>query len=63
MEIDLGTFMNYGIAGLILIVFYLLFKNELRELREAIYQLKVTQEKLITLLEVIISKLKGGSGG
>jgi len=63
MEIDLSVFMNYGIAGLILLVFYLLFKNELGRLREVIYQLKVTQEKLITLLEVTISKLKGGDCG
>jgi len=63
MEIDLSVFMNYGIAGLILLVFYLLFKNELGRLREAIYQLKVTQEKLITLLEVTINKLKGGNCG
>jgi len=63
VEIDLTVFLNYGIAGLILLVFYLLFKNELTSLRDTINQLRVTQEKMITLLEVIIEKLKGEKRG
>lgn len=63
MEIDLTVFLNYGVAGLILLVFYLLFKNELTSLRDTINQLRVTQEKMITLLEVIIEKLKGEKRG
>jgi hypothetical protein len=63
VEIDLTVFLNYGIAGLILLVFYLLFKNELTSLRDTINQLRVTQEKMITLLEVLIEKLKGEKRG
>jgi len=63
VEIDLTVFLNYGVAGLILLVFYLLFKNELTSLRDTINQLRVTQEKMITLLEVIIEKLKGEKRG
>jgi len=48
---------------LILLVFYLLFKNELTSLRNTINQLRVTQEKMITLLEVLIEKLKGEKRG
>jgi len=32
-------FLNYGIAGLILFVFYMLFKNELSQLRASIEKL------------------------
>jgi hypothetical protein len=63
VEIDPTVFLNYGIAGLILLVFYLLFRNELTSLRDTINQLRVTQEKMITLLEVLIEKLKGEKRG
>lgn len=59
MEIDVSVFLNYGIAGLILLVFYMLWREELKSLREAIIELKVTQEKLITLIDVIMKKLLG----
>jgi len=62
MELDPTIFLNYGIAGLILLVFYLLFREyskKLEELKDAIVQLKVTQEKLITLLDVLLKKLLG----
>jgi len=57
MEID--VFLNYGIAGLVLLVFYMLFRNELASLREAINNLRITQEKLATLLDLILKKLMG----
>jgi len=60
MEIDISVFLNYGMAGLILLVFYLLFRNELSKLNEAIDNLRVTQEKLATLLDILIKKLLGG---
>ena len=59
MEIDISVFLNYGMAGLILLVFYLLFRNELSKLNEAIDNLRVTQEKLATLLDILIKKLLG----
>jgi hypothetical protein len=40
LEDQLATmFLNYGIAGLILFVFYMLFKNELAQLRASIDKL------------------------
>jgi len=59
MEIDPSVFLNYGMAGLILLVFYLLFRNELASLKEAIDNLRLTQEKLATLLDILIKKLLG----
>jgi hypothetical protein len=59
MEIDPTIFLNYGMAGLILLVFYLLFRNELTKLNEAIDNLRVTQEKLATLLDLLLRKLMG----
>jgi hypothetical protein len=59
MEIDPTVFLNYGMAGLILLVFYLLFRNELASLKEAIENLRLTQEKLATLLDILIKKLLG----
>ena len=59
MEIDPTTFLNYGMAGLILLVFYLLFRNELASLKEAIDNLRFTQEKLATLLDILLKKLMG----
>jgi len=57
MEIDPNVFANYGMAGLILLVFYLLWRNELAQLRQAIENLRITQEKLITLIDAIIKKM------
>ena len=59
MELDITVFLNYGIAGLVLLVFYMLFRNELASLREAINNLRITQEKLATLLDLILKKLMG----
>jgi hypothetical protein len=43
------NFLNYGIAGLILYVFYKLFSNELKMLRKSIEDLRQSIEKLIIL--------------
>jgi hypothetical protein len=59
MEIDPTVFLNYGMAGLILLVFYLLFRNELAKLNESIDNLRITQEKLVTLLDLLLKKLMG----
>jgi hypothetical protein len=59
MEPDISVFLNYGMAGLILLVFYLLFRNELSGLKEAIENLRLTQEKLATLIDILIKKLLG----
>jgi hypothetical protein len=59
MEPDISVFLNYGMAGLILLVFYLLFRNELASLKEAIENLRLTQEKIATLLDILIKKLLG----
>ncbi len=48
----LQTAMNYGIAGLILIVFYKLFDNRLAKLEDTINNLNTNITKLITILEV-----------
>jgi hypothetical protein len=49
---------NYGLAGIVIYIFYMLFKNELKELRQSIEKLndKIDQlnqriERLITLIE------------
>ena len=44
-------FLNYGIAGLILFVFYMLFKNELTQLRASI-------EKLDSRIDNLASKIE-----
>jgi len=58
-EDQLATiFLNYGIAGLILYVFYKLFSNELSELRESINQMNANLTKLIDKIEQILEKQK-----
>jgi hypothetical protein len=44
-------FMNYGIAGLILFVFYMLFKNELTQLRSSIDKLDGRIDNLAAKIE------------
>jgi len=48
---DATTFLNYGIAGLILYVFYRLIVNELSHLRETIERMNETVEKMNQTLE------------
>jgi hypothetical protein len=45
------VFLNYGIAGLILFVFYMLFKNELSQLRASIEKLDSRIDNLATKIE------------
>jgi len=47
----LEILLNYGIAGLILYVFYRLFSNELERLREKIEELSGKIEKLVAVIE------------
>ena len=47
----LTVFMNYGIAGLILFVFYMLFKNELTQLRSSIDKLDGRIDNLAAKIE------------
>jgi len=49
---------NYGIAGLILYVFYKLFTNELNSLRKSIEKLSNAIEKNNMLISTLIEKLK-----
>jgi predicted PurR-regulated permease PerM len=49
---------NYGLAGIVIYIFYMLFKNELTELRQSIEKLndRIDQlsrkiERLVTLIE------------
>jgi nitrogen regulatory protein PII-like uncharacterized protein len=49
---------NYGIAGIILYVFYKLFTNELENLRESIEKLSDAIEKNNILISTLIEKLK-----
>ena len=44
-------FLNYGIAGLILFVFYMLFKNELTQLRASIEKLDSRIDDLARRIE------------
>jgi nitrogen regulatory protein PII-like uncharacterized protein len=49
---------NYGIAGIILYVFYKLFTNELTDLRKSIEKLSDAIEKNNILISTLIEKLK-----
>jgi len=42
---------NYGLAGIVIYLFYMLFKNELHQLRESIDKLSDKIEKLVIKLE------------
>jgi hypothetical protein len=47
-------FLNYGIAGLILFVFYMLFKNELSQLRASIEKLDDRIDDLARRIERLV---------
>ena len=57
LKMDISVFLNYGIAGLILYVFYKLITNELRELRKAIEKLRETIDKQNILMEILKTEL------
>jgi hypothetical protein len=48
----LTILINYGLAGIVIYIFYVLLKNELHELRESIEKLSDKIERLIILLEI-----------
>jgi hypothetical protein len=48
---DVYTFLNYGIAGLILWAFYRLISNELAHLKEAIDKMNETMNKMSQVIE------------
>jgi len=54
----LNVLANYGIAGIILYVFYKLFTNELADLRKSIERLSDAIEKNNILISTLIEKLK-----
>ena len=54
---DISIFLNYGIAGLILYVFYKLITNELKELRKAIDKLRETIDRQNVLMEILKTEL------
>jgi hypothetical protein len=54
----LNILANYGIAGIILYVFYKLFTNELSDLRKSIEKLSDAIEKNNILISTLIEKLK-----
>ena len=47
----LAILVNYGLAGIVIYIFYMLMKNELRELRDSIERLSDKIERLLILLE------------
>ena len=47
----LTILINYGLAGVVVYIFYMLMKNELRELRDSIERLSDKIERLLILLE------------
>jgi hypothetical protein len=52
------VFMNYGIAGLILFVFYMLFKNELSQLRASIEKLDNRIDNLAEKIERLVAVIE-----
>jgi hypothetical protein len=48
-------FLNYGIAGLILLVFYMLFRNELLQLRASIEKLDERIDNLAERIERLVA--------
>ena len=58
-EDQLATILlNYGIAGLILFVFYKLFSNELSQLRDSINQMNNNLTRLIAKIEQLLEREK-----
>jgi low affinity Fe/Cu permease len=53
---------NYGLAGVVIYIFYVLFKNELRDLKEAIERLDQRIDSLSEKIEKLVTILERGSG-
>jgi len=65
---DPQLFMNYGMAGMILLVFFTLIREELRQLREALVELKDTISDMketiamnTKIIEILLQE-RGGKG-
>jgi len=58
----LTILVNYGLAGVVIYVFYALFKNELRSLKRAIERLDERVRELSERIEKLIVVLEKGSG-
>ena len=63
MEDQLLTILvNYGLAGVVIYIFYALFKNELRSLKRAIERLDERVRELSDKIERLVTILEKGSG-
>jgi hypothetical protein len=58
----LTILVNYGLAGVVIYVFYTLFKNELRSLKRAIERLDERVRELSERIERLTAVLEKGSG-
>jgi hypothetical protein len=58
----LTILVNYGLAGVVIYVFYALFKNELRSLRRAIERLDERVRELSERIERLIVALERCGG-
>jgi hypothetical protein len=57
----LTILVNYGLAGVVIYVFYTLFKNELRSLKRAIERLDDRVRELSEKIEKLVTILEKGS--
>jgi hypothetical protein len=57
----LTILVNYGLAGVVIYVFYTLFKNELRSLKRAIERLDERVRELSERIERLTAILEKGS--
>jgi hypothetical protein len=51
---------NYGLAGVVIYIFYTLFKNELSELKQSIEKLNAKIEQLNQRIERLIMLIERG---
>jgi hypothetical protein len=51
---------NYGLAGVVIYIFYMLFKNELSELRQSIEKLNDRIDQLSQKIERLIVLIERG---
>ena len=51
---------NYGLAGIVIYIFYMLFKNELSELRQSIEKLNDRIDQLSQKIERLIALIERG---
>ena len=51
---------NYGLAGIVIYIFFVLFRNELHDLREAIEELNKRIDELSNRIERLIAIIERG---